>query len=159
PRAYRWKGGASFDGFIDNIRTEALERVVSGMDERAALNGLSRRSESLVSVSAPIEPEGPVRVYTVDLAYRLTRDVIRDTDLDRGRALFAAVACRACHRINGVGGGVGLVLSGACGRCILRDLFEIFVQPSLVISESYSVHMIDKTCGSVLGGSVVAEEN
>ncbi|HUR57979.1 MAG TPA: c-type cytochrome, partial [Opitutaceae bacterium] len=156
-RTRGWKGGASFGGFIQNIRTESLEKVTSTA-ERAALDAMSKPSAPAALASATA-PKGPGRSYTVNEAVALIGPKLTGRNFAQGKAMFAATACAVCHRFNGEGGGVGPDLSGAGNRYSVRDLLENIVDPSLVISDQYGSEQIDQQDGTTLVGRVVGEED
>src|SRR6185295_8410891 len=106
PRTRNWKGGASFGGFLQNIRTESLANV-SDKTERAALDSLSKPPPPSFA-AATITPKGPGRAYTMKDAVAAMPAKLTGRDFARGKAMFTAVACIACHRLNAEGGnGVG----------------------------------------------------
>lgn len=158
PRTYRWRGGASFNGFIKNIRSEALEQVVSDPAERAALDHRSQIPPPAPFAGA-VNPKGPGRNYTVADAVALVEGRLTGRNFAQGRAMYTATACVACHRFNNEGTGVGPDLSGAGNRYTLRDLLENIIDPSAVISDQYGSEQIDKADGTSLIGRVVAEED
>ena len=75
-------------------------------------------------------------------------------DLERGRRLYGAVACAACHRFGVEGGGVGPDLTAVAGRFNVRDLLESIVEPSKVISDQYAAVSIATKDGRVVTGRV-----
>lgn len=84
---------------------------------------------------------------------RLTEDALTAADLSRGRALFATV-CGNCHRLYGVGGGIGPDLTGS-GRHNLDYLLENIVDPSAVVTADHRTSVVLLTDGRVLNGVVV----
>ncbi len=156
-RTRAWKGGDSFGGFIQNIRTESLATVTSPA-ERAALDSLSKPAAPAYLAGA-VAPKGPGRSYTVNDAVALIPAKLSGRSHAQGKAMFAATACVVCHRFNGEGGGIGPDLSGAGNRYTVRDLLENIVDPSHVISDQYGSEQIDQQDGSTLVGRVVGEEN
>jgi putative heme-binding domain-containing protein len=155
-RTSSWKGGASFDGFIQNIRTESLATVADPA-EHAALDSLSKPPPRTFLTGA-VTPLGPGRSYTLEEAVGLIPAKLSGRNFARGRGLFAATACLVCHRFGGEGGGVGPDLSGAGSRYTVRDLLENIIEPSRVISDQYGVEQITSADGSVVIGRVVGEE-
>ncbi|HEX2852197.1 MAG TPA: c-type cytochrome [Opitutaceae bacterium] len=155
-RTSSWKGGASFDGFLQNIRTDSLGTVTDPA-ERAALDGLSKPPAPTFLTGA-ITPKGPGRSYTVDEAAALMPAKLTGRDFEQGKGLFAAAACVVCHRFGAEGGGVGPDLTVAGGRYTIRDLLENIIEPSRVISDQYGVEQFDLNDGTVAIGRVVGEE-
>ncbi len=156
-RTTSWKGGASFSGFLQNIRTESLANVVDPA-ERAALTALSKPPAPAFAAST-YTPKGPGRDYTVAEATALASGGLTGRDFAQGKALFNATACVVCHRFNGEGGGIGPDLSGAGSRYSVRDLLENIIEPSKVISDQYDSQQLDLADGTTLVGRIVGEEN
>ena len=154
-RTTSWKGGASFGGFIQNIRTESLANVADPA-ERAALGALSKPPAPSFAAGA-ITPKGPGRSYTVKDTVALMPAKLSGRDFASGKALFAATACIVCHRFGSEGGSVGPDLSTAGSRYSMRDLLENIIEPSLVISDQYGTEQIDQQDGSVAIGRVVGD--
>ena len=86
---------------------------------------------------------------------RPSRRACKDRDFDRGRSLFAAAKCFACHRYNDEGGGLGPDLSGVAGRFSTRDLLESIIVPSKTISDQYESVTVATTDGRVITGRIV----
>ena len=80
---------------------------------------------------------------------------LKGRDFDRGRTLFAATRCFACHRFGEEGGGLGPDLSGIAGRFSARDLLESIVLPSKVISDQYEAVTISASDGRIVTGRIV----
>ena len=156
-RTAPWKGGNSFSGFIQNIRTESLANV-NDPAERAALNALSKPTAPAFAAGA-VTPKGPGRNYTVAEATSLAEGHLTGRNFAEGKGLFAATACIICHRFNNEGGGIGPDLSGAGSRYSVKDLLENIIEPSKVISDQYDSQQFDLADGSTLVGRVVGEEN
>src|SRR6185369_9151355 len=75
-------------------------------------------------------------------------------NFERGRQLYGAVGCAACHRFVNEGGSVGPELTGVVGRFSVRDLLESIVQPSKIISDQYQAINIRKKDGDTITGRV-----
>ena len=156
PRTASWKGGASFGGFLQNIRTESLANVADSA-ERAALSALSKPPAPRFAAGA-ITPKGPGRNYTVADATALAQGHLTGRDFSQGKALFSATACILCHRFNQEGGGIGPDISGAGSRYSVKDLLENIVEPSKVISDQYDTQQLDLADGTTVVGRVVGED-
>jgi putative heme-binding domain-containing protein len=79
-------------------------------------------------------------------------------DADRGRRLVAesaAVQCRSCHAIDGLGGGVGPALDRVGARLDRRQLLESLLEPSRTIAPEYRTHLAVLDDGRVLTGLIV----
>jgi putative heme-binding domain-containing protein len=76
-------------------------------------------------------------------------------DYARGRNLFGAAKCFACHRFNNEGGGTGPDLTGVIGRFNVRDLLESMIDPSKTISDQYGAVVVVTADGRSLQGRIV----
>jgi len=155
--AHKWRGGASFAGFISNIRHDALDLVVDD-EQRTLLADLSKTPVHTF-VSGADAPKGPGQIYTVDEAMKLFQKPLQDRKFLRGKSMFAATACIVCHRLNYDGGGMGPDLTGAGNRYSIRDLLENIIEPSKVVSDIYEAERFETKNGNVMVGQIVGEEN
>jgi putative heme-binding domain-containing protein len=156
PRARTWKGGNSFKGFIENIRTEALANFTPEA-ERPTMDQLSAANEA-ETLAAFTPARGPGRAWTLDEAVALAEGGFKGRDFKHGEAMFRTTMCLTCHRFNSDGGGIGPDLTGAANRYTLRDLMENIIDPSKVVSDQYDSHLITKKDGSTLLGRIVLQE-
>ena len=157
PRARTWKGGNSFKGFIENIRTEALANFVPE-SERAEMDELSSKVEG-GDIPNFVAPQGPGKAWTIDEILALTADGFQKRDFANGEAMFRSVMCLTCHRFNGDGGGIGPDITGAANRYTMSDLLENIIEPSKVVSDQYDSQLIKKKDGSTVLGRIVTQEN
>ncbi|MSU24292.1 MAG: c-type cytochrome [Opitutus sp.] len=156
PRTGEWKGGASFTGFLRNIRAESLARVTDSA-ERAAFDELSKTPIHSI-VAGAVSPKGPGRTYTVAEAAALFPAKPSGRDFAQGKAMFGATACILCHRLGNEGGSIGPDLTGAGSRYSIKDLLENIIEPSKVISDQYGTEQFELTEGDPVIGRVVGEE-
>jgi putative heme-binding domain-containing protein len=156
PKTAQWKGGNSFSKFIQNIRTDALEKVTDAT-ERAALDELSKKPA--VQMANLVMPKGPGKAYSVDDIVELAKGGLKGRNFETGRAMYTTTQCATCHHFNNDGGNIGPDLTGAGSRYSVRDLAESIVEPSKVISDLYAFQEIENKDGSVVIGRVLAEEN
>lgn len=148
-------GGASYEGFIDNIRSEALANASEA--ERKAI-------ESSVAIAPPKPaelpmPEGPGHDWQLDELIHLTDDGLSLRNFERGKKMFSAARCVICHRFEGSGGATGPDLTNVAGRFSFKDLSEAIVDPSKVISDQYRASVVVTTGGQVYTGRVTSEQN
>lgn len=154
----QWQGGNQFRGFLEQIRADALANVADA-EERKGLDDLSKL-KSLDANPVPIRPpRGPGKQYTAEDLPTFTADALKNRDFTRGRELYIAAACQACHRVGNDGGGVGPDLTGAANRYTLRDLLENIIEPSKVISNQYESTILELKSGHTIVGRVSAEED
>jgi putative heme-binding domain-containing protein len=76
-------------------------------------------------------------------------------DFDRGRKLFAAAKCFACHRYDNEGGSNGPDLTGVAGRFSPRDLLESVIDPSKEVSDQYQAVEIRTKDERIVIGRIV----
>jgi putative heme-binding domain-containing protein len=157
PKAAGYKGGNSFRGFITQIKNGATADLSEAeKDEYRPL--LEAKADSTAAAQAT--PERPfVKSWTLDELVPLVEGSLKDRDFDRGRTLFAAAKCFACHRFDNEGGGLGPELTGVAGRFNTRDLLESIVVPSKTISDQYEAVTIATEDGQVITGRIVNLNN
>ncbi|MBX7207171.1 MAG: DUF1080 domain-containing protein [Verrucomicrobiaceae bacterium] len=153
-----WLGGNQFRGFIDTMRKDALANVVTDAAERKNLDQLGTPKTLAIKPESIKPPKGPGRNYSIDEVVALAKDGLKQRDFQRGRELFIASACQACHRLGNEGGGVGPDLTGAANRYTLRDLLENIIDPSKVISDQYESSILELKNGTTIIGRVNNEE-
>jgi len=152
--AARFKGGASFGGFLANIRRDALATLSDS--EKQYLKPILDAPVEKSPGAAVVASRTHVKDWTVDeLIPVVEAGVKRGRDFDRGRSLFAATQCFSCHRYDNEGGSAGPDLTGVSGRFGTRDLLESMILPSKVISDQYEAVVVATTDGRVVTGRVV----
>ena len=152
-KAANYKGGSSFSKFVLNIKNDALATLSDA--EKTALKPILDAEPVRTTVAS--QPARPfVKEYTLDeLIPIVQKGLATPRDFDRGRSLFAATNCFACHRYDNEGGAVGPDLTGVSGRFSPRDLLESIVQPSKTISDQYQAVTIATSDGKVVSGRIV----
>ncbi|MBD3676371.1 MAG: c-type cytochrome [Planctomycetaceae bacterium] len=151
-RARTWSGGASYQGFLENISNEAY----------ANINEKQRLAVEVAGVRKPFtvpelpKPEGPGRKWSLGDLLSL-KGKLKGRDFEHGRKMFAATRCVICHRFAGEGGATGPDLTQLAGRFNLKDLSEAIVEPSKVISDQYLASSVVTEDGDVYNGRIVNE--
>ena len=152
-KAAGYRGGNSFGGFLNLIRDDA------GATLTAAAKETSKEilAATLRTVKATEEAPRPfVKAWRLDdLTPALEKGLAGGRDFDRGRKLFAAGKCFACHRFDNEGGSNGPDLTGASGRFSARDLLESTIDPSKEISDQYGAVEIRTHSGKLVVGRIV----
>jgi putative heme-binding domain-containing protein len=150
-KAANYKGGNSLRGFFRIMKDDAVNTLTP--EEKAALAPML---EAVPESQATISPPRPfVKKWTLEELLGLVDKGITKRDFDRGRQLFAAANCFACHRFAGEGGSFGPDLSGLAGRFSVRDLLESVVDPSKVISDQYQAVVLRTKDGQVVTGRII----
>src|SRR5262249_51175033 len=113
--AAAYRGGNTFASSLRTIKAQAMETLTA--DERAALRPGLEEQPGQKSLRELLAARKPVKEWTVaELVSAVERGLGERRDLERGRRLFGAVACAACHRFGREGGGVGPDLTAVAGR-------------------------------------------
>ena len=149
-------GGASYPGYLSNIREEALTLCTDA--ERLALKDIVGRDFNPVPDFPVTPPKRPGRAWTLPEAVAATdTKTLKKANWESGRSLFHAIGCGACHRFNGLGGGVGPDLTSVPNKFDTRYLLESIIEPSKVISDQYGSSVVTLNDGRALSGLVVEQ--
>jgi len=144
-------GGASYRGFINNIRNEAMARTSEA--ERKALAATAPPAKP---TELP-KPKGPGKHWTLSELSAVTQNGLSGRSFENGRTAFSSSRCIVCHRFDGNGGATGPDLTNVAGRFSYRDLAESLVDPSKVISDQYRGSTIETSGGEVITGRITSE--
>ena len=129
------RGGHSFDGFLRNIRNEAIAKLTPM--EKKALSETLKKAPTPTDPVAILETRKFVKKWTVDELVPSVEASKSGRNFDRGREMFAATACFKCHRFAGQGGIVGHDLTAVGRRLNSRNLLESLIEPSKVVSDQF----------------------
>ena len=146
-------GGASYQGFLNNIEKEAYDNAKD--TDRLAIEALGLRKP--VKLAELPKPAGPGKAWTLEELASLTKDGFKGRNFANGKKAFAASRCIVCHRFNGEGGATGPDLSQVSGRFSAKDLAESIVDPNKVISDQYRASTIETNSGKLISGKIVSE--
>jgi putative heme-binding domain-containing protein len=151
-RAESYKGGASFGGFLKNIRDDAIATLTAA--EKADLKSIL---EAPIATAAAVatKPRPFVKAWAVTDLAPMVEKGLTGRDFDRGRKLFGEASCFACHRFDNEGGAQGPDLTGSAGRFSPRDLLESIIEPSKEVSDQYASVVISTTNGRIVTGRIV----
>lgn len=157
-------GGASYTGFLERMRDEALtnasEEEIAAVSDLTGVN-LGQQPDFEIN-----PPEGPGREWTVDGAIEVLyggdepgwgedESFVGEQSFERGRSLYHAVSCAACHRFGGYGGNIGPDLNTVARRFGADEMLEAIIHPSEIISDQYSSSEVRLDNGEVITGLVV----
>src|SRR5665213_2993624 len=159
-KAFGFKGGHSFIGFIDLARKNALKNVP--LDRFAYFNTISgdsivTRSQLGLAADA-IQPKGPGKDWEVDTALALLKDGLHNRDFNQGKAMLAASLCITCHNMRGEGGTVGPDLTQLGTRFSYKDMLEAIVEPSKTISDQFAATVFYLKDGSSVVGRLMNQD-
>ncbi|MEX2336890.1 MAG: c-type cytochrome [Fulvivirga sp.] len=158
--AFRYEGGKSYVGFIDKARQKALAHVPQDKVEYYnTISGDSLLSENGINLTSADKPKGPGRRWKVGEALTVVEEGLVNRDLERGKQLFAATLCSACHSMNGEGGAVGPDLTQLGNRFSMRDILEATIHPNKAISDQYGAKVFHLKDGSSIVGRLMNEDD
>ena len=152
-KAHHYRGGASFMSFVDNIKRDAVATLSDA--EKVALKDVIEAIPAPDAAPKPQAPRPVVKQWTLAELAGFVDKGLKGRDFDRGRTLFAAANCFACHRFDNEGGAVGPDLTQLAGRFSARDILESVVEPSKVISDQYSAVTILTEDGKSVTGRII----
>ena len=152
-KAANYKGGNSFQGFLRLIKEDAV--ALLSESEKVSLKPILE-AKPATTVSA-LPPRPFVKKWTLDeLVPVVDRGLkVGGRDYEKGRKLFGAANCFACHRYDNEGGSAGPDLSGVAGRFAVRDLLESILDPSKEVSDQYGAVEVDTLDGRKVVGRIV----
>ncbi|MBI3417154.1 MAG: DUF1080 domain-containing protein, partial [Verrucomicrobia bacterium] len=131
-----YRGGNTFASSLRRAKSNAVELLSE--DEKTALKPILEAKVERKSPRDALAARSLVKEWKLDeLVSVVERGVKSGRNFERGRQLYGAVACAACHRFVNEGGSVGPELAGVVGRFSVHDLLESIVEPSKVISDQY----------------------
>lgn len=151
--ASSYRGGASFEKFVEFIRTDAVATLSDG--EKETLKDLLEQKIVKVSPLSMLENRPTVKQWTLDDLVAPIQSEMKKRSFENGRKMFATAACFACHRFGNEGGSTGPDLTSAGRRYSPHDLVDQIVNPSKVINEQFAPVNLVTTEGKVITGVIV----
>ena len=149
-RAAKGSGGASYPGFLKNIRDEALLNCSN--EHREALQGITGEDFNPVPSFEIAAIQGPGQKWTVPATLDASQG---KPNFERGRSLFFAADCGKCHRLAGLGGSVGPDLTSIPNKFDAKYVLEAIINPSKDISDQYGSSNVLLDDGRIITGIVV----
>lgn len=155
-KATNYRGGASFEKFIEFIRTDAI----------ASLSETQKQSLAEVLAKAPVK-KTPMETmsemfagrtpkeWTLEELSAISKVELAGRDYENGRKMFGAAACYSCHRFGNEGGMTGPDLTAAGRRYSAHDLLDQIIHPSKEINEQFSSVVALTDDGKIHTGVVV----
>jgi putative heme-binding domain-containing protein len=148
-------GGASYQGFINNMEKDAFANATDA--ERLAIEAAGLRKPYRPK-ELP-KPVGPGQDWTTAELVAMESKLKSGRNFKNGQRAFAAARFVVCHRVGGEGGATGPDLSNVAGRFGLKDLAEALVEPSKVVSDQYKASLIRTVDEKSFVGKIVSEGN
>jgi putative heme-binding domain-containing protein len=155
-KAANYRGGSSFQKFIEFIRNDAVASIPA--DEKIAMKELLGRKPERISALENLGKifEGrTVTAWTLDELSKAASVDLTKRDMQNGQRMFSAAGCFACHRFDNQGGMTGPDLSTAGRRYSTHDFLDQIINPSKVINDQFSSVVVLTDEGRVHNGVVV----
>src|SRR5699024_8385252 len=149
-------GGASYIGFLERMRDEALANA--SKKEREAVKDITSVSLAKEPSFEITPPKGPGRDWTVEEAVKVVEGNLEHRNFENGRNAFFAISCSSCHHFDGFGGAIGPDLSTTAPNLSIQGLLEDIITPNAVISSQYNSSEVKIENGATHWGLVVEEE-
>lgn len=155
-KAANYRGGASFEKFIEFIRTDAVGSLTEAekTDLAELLDKKPEKKSALENLSA-IFAGRQLTEWKLDELSAAAQTGLKARSFETGRKMFAASGCFTCHRFGNEGGMTGPDLSAAGRRYSPHDLLDQIINPSKVINDQFSAVTIVTDSGQVHTGVVV----
>jgi putative heme-binding domain-containing protein len=155
-KAANYKGGASFDKFMEFIRNDSLSSYTDAEKTQFAdlIAKKPERKSAIENVGAMFTGRTPTN-WTLEELSKAAATGMKGRSFENGRKMFGAAACFTCHRFDNQGGMTGPDLTQAGGRYSAHDLLDNIINPSKVINEQFAPIIVTKNDGEVLSGVIV----
>ena len=152
-KARGWSGGASYQGFLNNIDKDAYDNASDA--DRLIVEAAGAR-KPYRAPELP-KPKGPGHDWSLAEILAATGTKPSGRNFANGQRTFSAARCVVCHRFAGEGGATGPDLTQAAGRFGFKDLGEAILEPSKVVSDQYRATVLATNSGKVYTGRIVGE--
>ncbi|MBS1825349.1 MAG: HEAT repeat domain-containing protein [Acidobacteria bacterium] len=166
PKASKWRGGASFTGFINFLFDSSLEF----MDEEEKKNAWRRVPEfAPLEEAAKQDREGRpnviarqkgVQAYSPQeiMEFQMFDPMTTKAKPEDGRKLFET-ECASCHRFGSAGKDFGPDLTTLSSRFQKKDILEAILYPSKSISDQYQSWIVETRDGDAINGLLISEDD
>ncbi len=159
-KAFTYKAGHSYIGYIDKARKMALSHVPKNKFEYFnKMSGDSLLSSSGNDLLSVAQPKGPGKNWQVEDIDPLLKDGLGKRDFEDGKNMFAATACITCHTMNGSGQNIGPDLTQLGTRFSKEDMLKAIINPSEVISDQYNSTTFSLKNGEAVVGRIMSEDD
>ncbi|MCE2771384.1 MAG: c-type cytochrome, partial [Saprospiraceae bacterium] len=158
-KAFSYRGGNSYIGFIDKARNFALKNLSKGKrkyyDE---LSGGDLLTDSGNDLERSDYPKGPGKNYQIKDIDTLFASALKDRNFKTGKSMYIATTCIRCHAIKGEGGNVGPDLTQIGTRFSTKDIMEAILLPSKTISDQYATTEFQLKNGKSMVGKITNQD-
>jgi putative heme-binding domain-containing protein len=152
----KYKGGASFQLFVQKIRQDAAEKLTD--EEKVAFKEVLEGKQNVEAVKLETTRQF-VHNWQMDDLMPMIEEVGTGRSFESGKAAYEATQCAKCHRFAGDGASTGPDITGVGSRFTPVYLLESFLTPSKVVSDQYRNSIIQTDDGNVLQGRVIDEDD
>jgi putative heme-binding domain-containing protein len=155
-KAANFRGGASFEKFIEFIRTDVLATFTDTekKDLAALIEKKPEHKSTIEALGAMFAGRTP-KNWTLEELSDVAKTGMKGRSFDNGRKMFGAAACFTCHRFANEGGMTGPDLTQAGGRYSATDLLDNIINPSKVINEQFVPSVVTMEDGTQVMGTIV----
>ena len=143
------RGGASFGGFLENIRKVAIGNLDD--EEKKQLGELTGPLPAPKDPLADLAPRSLVKAWSVDELADKFANKKSGFNFERGKQMFAVAQCYKCHRFSGQGGIQGPDLTASSQRFSAKDMLTAIIDPSKEISDQYEATIFQTEEETVIG--------
>jgi len=143
------RGGASFGGFLENIRKVAIGNLED--EDKAALGELTGPLPAPKDPLADLAPRAQVKQWSVDELAEKFATKKSGFNYERGKQMFAVAQCYKCHRFAGQGGIQGPDLTASSQRFSIKDMLTAIIEPNKEISDQYEATVFQTEEETVIG--------
>ena len=154
------KGGVSYKGFLDNIKSQALSNVPEA--DKAYFKEIAGFYSPMMEMADLPKPIGPGSNYNMyDLGRIATWGDDKINNYKRtyaeGHRAYQAALCSSCHRMNGEGGAQGPDLSNINTRFNKGEIVNAILVPNKEISDQYAFTAFELKDGNRKVGRIIKE--
>jgi putative heme-binding domain-containing protein len=159
-KAANYRGGRSFDKFIEIIRNDAVASL-SAAEKTALADLLAKKPErkTALEASASALAGRTPTAWTLEELTAAANTGMKGRSFETGRKMFAVTGCFTCHRFGNEGGMSGPDLTLAGGRYNAHDLIDNILNPSREINTQFVPTVLTKQDGSQIIGTIVNLSN
>jgi putative heme-binding domain-containing protein len=143
------RGGASFGGFLENIRKVAIGNLED--EDKKELGELIGPLPAPKDPLADLAPRALVKQWTVDELSEKFATKKGGFNYERGKQMFAVAQCYKCHRFAGQGGIQGPDLTASSQRFSTKDMLTAILEPNKEISDQYEATVFQTEEETVIG--------
>ncbi len=157
-KAFTYKGGLSYIGFLEKARKTALEKTPekkrSYYDK---ISGGGMLTANGNDIAKTVYPKGPGKNWQLKDITTLVETPLTKRNFENGRNMFQATTCATCHAMNGKGGNIGPDLSRIGTRFTTADILEAIINPDKSISDQYAAAELSIRTGESIVGRIAKE--